>query len=154
MGNARLYEIMKEKDALYAKEDFSEEDQTPSKLRKRGTHMEEKLFQFIQDTVASVTGKRDMVYETDFVKDLGLNSFDIMNVVCAFEEHFDVDIPNRDVWQMHQVIDVVRYLMARYAYISCLSQKLTQRMTKSEGSSHAICVSVPRPMALWYPAVN
>ena len=26
MGNARLYEIMKEKDALYAKEDFSEED--------------------------------------------------------------------------------------------------------------------------------
>ena len=72
--------------------------------------MEEKLFQFIQDTVASVTGKRDMVYETDFVKDLGLNSFDIMNVVCAFEEHFDVDIPNRDVWQMHQVIDVVRYL--------------------------------------------
>ncbi|WP_303805819.1 ABC-F family ATP-binding cassette domain-containing protein, partial [Ruminococcus flavefaciens] len=26
MGNARLYEIMQEKDALYAKEDFSEED--------------------------------------------------------------------------------------------------------------------------------
>ena len=26
MGNARLYEIMKQKDALYAKEDFSEED--------------------------------------------------------------------------------------------------------------------------------
>ncbi|MBQ2980833.1 MAG: ATP-binding cassette domain-containing protein [Lachnospiraceae bacterium] len=26
MGNARLYEIMKEKDALYAKEDFTEED--------------------------------------------------------------------------------------------------------------------------------
>ena len=75
--------------------------------------MEEKLFQFIQDPVASVTGKRDMVYETDFVKDLGLNSFDIMNVVCAFEEHFDVDIPNRDVWQMHQVIDVVRYMMEK-----------------------------------------
>ena len=26
MGNARLYEVMKEKDAIYAKEDFSEED--------------------------------------------------------------------------------------------------------------------------------
>ncbi|MGN0480391.1 MAG: ATP-binding cassette domain-containing protein, partial [Lachnospiraceae bacterium] len=26
MGNARLYQIMKEKDALYAKEDFTEED--------------------------------------------------------------------------------------------------------------------------------
>ena len=27
MGNERLYEIMQEKDALYAKEDFSEEDE-------------------------------------------------------------------------------------------------------------------------------
>ena len=26
MGNERLYQIMKEKDALYAKEDFSDED--------------------------------------------------------------------------------------------------------------------------------
>mgnify|MGYP000541490278 FL=1 len=26
MGNARLYEIMKEKEAIYMKEDFSEED--------------------------------------------------------------------------------------------------------------------------------
>ena len=26
MGNARLYEIMKEKDAIYAKEDFTDED--------------------------------------------------------------------------------------------------------------------------------
>ncbi len=26
MGNARLYEIMKEKDAIYMKEDFTDED--------------------------------------------------------------------------------------------------------------------------------
>ena len=33
MGNKRLYEIMQEKDALYAKEDFSEEDgETASRL--------------------------------------------------------------------------------------------------------------------------
>ena len=75
--------------------------------------MEEKLFRFIQKTVASVTGKRDMVYETDFVKDLGLNSFDIMNVVCAFEEHFDMEIPNRDVWQLRQVKDVIDYMIKR-----------------------------------------
>lgn len=34
-----------------------------------------------------------------------------MNVVCAFEEHFDIDIPSRDVWQMRQVIDVIRYMI-------------------------------------------
>ena len=75
--------------------------------------MEEKLFQFIQETVEEVTGKSGLVYDTDFVKDLGLNSFDIMNVVCAFEEHFDAEIPNRDVWQLHQVKDVIAYMIKK-----------------------------------------
>lgn len=75
--------------------------------------MEEKLFKFIQDTVGRVTGKKGLVPDTDFVKDLGLNSFDIMNVVCAFEEHFDVEIPNRDVWQLRQVKDVIEYMIRK-----------------------------------------
>ena len=75
--------------------------------------MEEKLFKFIQDTVGEVTGKRGLVYDTDFVKDLGLNSFDIMNVVCAFEEHFDIEIPNRDVCQLRQVKDVIEYMIKK-----------------------------------------
>lgn len=73
--------------------------------------MEEKLFKFIQDVIKKVTGKKGLVYDTDFVKDLGLNSFDIMNIVCAFEEHFDVDIPSRDVWKMHKVKDVIKYMI-------------------------------------------
>ncbi len=75
--------------------------------------MEEQLFTFIQDIVSEVTGKKGLVYDTDFVKDLGLNSFDIMNVVCAFEEHFDMEIPNRDVWQLRQVKDVIEYMIKR-----------------------------------------
>ncbi len=75
--------------------------------------MEEKLFKFIQDTVGEVTGKTGLVMDTDFVKDLGLNSFDIMNVVCAFEEHFDIEIPNRDVWQLRQVKDVIEYMIKK-----------------------------------------
>ena len=73
--------------------------------------MEDKLFQYIQNTVARITGNKNLVMETDFVKDLRLNSYDIMNIVCEFEEHFDVEIPNRDVWQMRQVIDVIHYMM-------------------------------------------
>ena len=57
-----------------------------------------------------MTGKEGLTYDTDFVQDLGLNSFDIMNVVCAFEEHFDMEIPTRDVWQMRQVKDVIDYM--------------------------------------------
>ena len=75
--------------------------------------MEEKLFQFIQKVIANVTGKKGLMYDTDFVKDLGLNSFDVMNIVCAFEDHFDIEIPNRDVWKLHQVKDVIRYMIDR-----------------------------------------
>ena len=75
--------------------------------------MEEKLFKFIQDTIELITGKKGLVMDTDFVKDLGLNSFDIMNVVCAFEEHFDIEIPNRDVWQLRQVKDVIAYMIKK-----------------------------------------
>lgn len=73
--------------------------------------MEEKLFEFIKDTVYRVTDKRGLTQDTDFVKDLGLNSFDIMNIVCAFEDHFDIDIPTRDVWSLHRVEDVIAYMI-------------------------------------------
>ena len=75
--------------------------------------MEEKVFKYIQNIVSQVTGKKNLMMETDFVKDLRLNSYDIMNIVCEFEEHFDTEIPNRDVWQMRQVKDVVAYMIRK-----------------------------------------
>ncbi len=75
--------------------------------------MEEQIFKFIEKTIFNVTGKKGLVYETDFVKDLGLTSFDVMNVVCVFEDHFDVEIPSRDVWKLHLVKDVIDYMIRR-----------------------------------------
>ena len=75
--------------------------------------MEERLFNFIQDAVYKVTGKKGLFYDTDFVKDLRLSSFDVMNIVCIFEDHFDVDITSRDVWKLHQVKDVIDYMIRK-----------------------------------------
>ena len=72
--------------------------------------MEEEMLNLIRTIIFQVTGKEGLTYDTDFVQDLGLNSFDIMNVVCAFEEHFDMEITTRDVWQMRQVKDVIDYM--------------------------------------------
>ncbi len=71
------------------------------------------MLQFIQDVIFRITGKTDVTMDTDFVKDLELTSFDVMNVICAFEEHFDTTIPTRDVWNMHLVSDVIEYLRER-----------------------------------------
>ena len=68
------------------------------------------MLELIQAIVYRVTGKKNITYDTDFVKDLELNSFDIVNIVCAFEEHFDVNISTRDVWQLRQVKDVIAYM--------------------------------------------
>ena len=44
------------------------------------------MLEVIREIVYNVTGKENLDMDTDFLKDLGLNSFDIMNIVCAFEE--------------------------------------------------------------------
>ena len=68
------------------------------------------MLKLIQTMIYDVTGKQNITYETDFVQDLALNSFDVMNIISAFEEHFDTTIPTREVWQLHQVKDVIDYL--------------------------------------------
>ena len=75
--------------------------------------MEEQLFKFIEKIILKVTGKKGLVYDTDFVKDLGLTSFDVMNVVCEFEDYFDIEIPTRDVWKLHRVKDVIEYMIQK-----------------------------------------
>ena len=68
------------------------------------------MLELIQKIIYDVTGKTNVTYDTDFIVDLELNSFDVMNIVCAFEEYFDTTIPNRDVWQLHKVSDVIAYM--------------------------------------------
>ena len=68
------------------------------------------MLKLIQSVIYDVTGKDGITYETDFQQDLALNSFDVMNIISAFEDHFDTTIPTRDVWQLHQVKDVIDYL--------------------------------------------
>lgn len=75
--------------------------------------MEEQLFEFIEKIILKVTGKKGLVYDTDFVKDLGLTSLDVMNVVCEFEDYFDMEIPTRDVWKLHRVKDVIDYMIQK-----------------------------------------
>ena len=68
------------------------------------------MLELIQKIIFNVTGKTNITPDTDFIKDLELNSFDVMNIICEFEDYFDVSIPTRDVWQLHNVSDVMSYM--------------------------------------------
>ena len=71
------------------------------------------MLELVQEIIYNVTGKQNITYETDFIKDLQLTSFDVMNIVCAFEDRLNVDSPTRDVWQLHQVKDVIAYMQEK-----------------------------------------
>jgi acyl carrier protein len=45
-----------------------------------------------------------------FVDDLGADSLDTVELVMAFEEEFDIEIPDEDAEKMRTVADVVTYV--------------------------------------------
>ncbi|RGT75160.1 acyl carrier protein [Mediterraneibacter massiliensis] len=47
---------------------------------------------------------------TSFKEDLGADSLDLFEMVMAFEEEFEVEIPSEDLEKIATVGDVVKYL--------------------------------------------
>lgn len=48
--------------------------------------------------------------EASFVDDLGADSLDTVELVMAFEEEFDIQIPDEDAEKIRTVGDAVKYL--------------------------------------------
>jgi len=48
--------------------------------------------------------------EASFIDDLGADSLDTVELVMAFEEEFDIEIPDEDAEKIKTVKDVVSYL--------------------------------------------
>ncbi|GET89670.1 acyl carrier protein, putative [Leishmania tarentolae] len=48
--------------------------------------------------------------ESHFVKDLGLNSLDVVEVVFAIEQEFILDIPDHDAEKIQSIPDAVEYI--------------------------------------------
>ena len=64
----------------------------------------------IQEIIYKVTGRKDITLDTDFTKDLRLNSFDIVNIIADFEVRYKITVPTRDLWKMHTVRDLIAYM--------------------------------------------
>mgnify|MGYP004680239047 CR=1 FL=1 len=54
--------------------------------------------------------KEKIAKGSGLVNDLGLNSLDVINVVVAFEEEFDIEIPDSKIKELVTVGDIVEYL--------------------------------------------
>ncbi len=48
--------------------------------------------------------------ESSFIDDLGADSLDIVELIMAFEEEFDIEIADEDAEKIKVVADVIHYL--------------------------------------------
>ena len=53
---------------------------------------------------------KEITLKTDLVNDLDLNSLDVVNIVVAFEDEFEIEIPDQVIRDLTTVEDIVRYL--------------------------------------------
>lgn len=72
------------------------------------------MLEKIKEIVAESLGvdAATITEETSFKDDLGADSLDLFEMVMAFEEEFEVEIPSEDLEKIATVGDVVKYLEA------------------------------------------
>ncbi len=70
----------------------------------------------IQDRVRQIiveqldANEEEVVPEASFIDDLGADSLDLVELVMAMEEFFDVEIPDEDAENIRTVQDAINYI--------------------------------------------
>ena len=57
--------------------------------------------------------EEDVKEEASFMDDLGADSLDTVELVMAFEENFDIEIPDEDAEKIATVGDAITYVQAK-----------------------------------------
>ena len=72
--------------------------------------VEEKVKQIIVEQLGVDESQVDL--QASFVEDLGADSLDIVELVMAFEEAFEIDIPDDDAEKITTVKDAIDYIQS------------------------------------------
>jgi acyl carrier protein len=72
----------------------------------------EEVFEKIKEIIVEQLGvaETSVTMEASFIDDLGADSLDIVELVMALEEEFDIEIPDADAEKVVTVGDVVEYI--------------------------------------------
>ena len=72
----------------------------------------EEVFEEVKGIIVEQLGVTDtnVTMEASFIDDLGADSLDIVELIMALEEEFDIEIPDADAEKVVTVGDVVDYI--------------------------------------------
>ncbi|OGO78530.1 MAG: acyl carrier protein [Clostridiales bacterium GWB2_37_7] len=70
------------------------------------------IFEKVQEKVVEQLGidAEEVSMESSFIDDLGADSLDIVELLMALEEEFDIEIPDEEAEKLSSVGDVVEYI--------------------------------------------
>ena len=73
------------------------------------------VFEKVKEIVVDQLGvsEEEVTMEASFVDDLGADSLDVVELVMAFEDKFDLEIPDEDAEKIASVGDAVNYIKER-----------------------------------------
>ena len=72
----------------------------------------EEIFEKVKAIIVEQLGSSEssVTLESSFIDDLGADSLDIVELIMAIEEEFDIEIPDGDAEKVTTVIEVVDYI--------------------------------------------
>ena len=73
--------------------------------------VEERVIDIVCENLG--VNKEQVTRQTSFVEDVGADSLDIVELVMAFEEAFDIDIPDEDAEKIATVKDAIDYIESK-----------------------------------------
>ena len=69
--------------------------------------MKDEIIDLIAETLD--VDKKKLNEKTNLVKDLEVESLDLVDLVAAFEEKFDIEIADKDIKNLQTVGDIIKY---------------------------------------------
>ena len=76
-----------------------------------GSAVEQKVKEIICEQLG--VSEEEVTPEASFIEDLGADSLDIVELVMAMEEEFEMEIPDEDAEKIVTVKDVIDYVKRR-----------------------------------------
>ncbi len=73
------------------------------------------VFSKVKEIVVDQLGvdEEDVTPDASFIDDLGADSLDIVELIMAFEEEFDIEIPDEDAEKITTVGEAVEYIESK-----------------------------------------